>query len=107
MKQLGYRILSLGVAAVLIGLWQVLADLRVFPPTFLPAPSRTIEALWRGLTDDKLAQMWINTGLRMLLGWLLASIFGIVVGSALSLSRTLYIYVGPTLEFLRPLPASA
>jgi ABC-type nitrate/sulfonate/bicarbonate transport system permease component len=44
---------------------------------------------------------------RMIYGWLLASLVGVVLGAAIGTSRLLRAYVVPTLEFLRPLPASA
>jgi len=47
------------------------------------------------------------TGLRMLLGWALASLFGVVIGAAIGSSRLARDLLEPTLEFVRPLPASA
>jgi len=101
------RLLSLVVAAAFVGLWQLAANYRVFPPTFLPGPYQSVVALWKGLAGRALLDMWIETGIRMLVGWLLASLLGIVIGTAISLSSRLEAYLAPTLEFLRPLPASA
>ncbi len=44
---------------------------------------------------------------RMFWGWLVASLVGIVLGAAIGISANLRDFLGPTLEFLRPLPASA
>ena len=43
----------------------------------------------------------------MIGGWLVASIFGVALGALVGSSRAAREYVAPTLEFLRPLPASA
>jgi ABC-type nitrate/sulfonate/bicarbonate transport system permease component len=48
-----------------------------------------------------------QTLLRMLLGWGLASLAGISLGALIGMSSWAQIWIGPTLEFLRPLPASA
>jgi len=49
----------------------------------------------------------LGTLQHMALGWLLASIAGIVLGALIGSSRAMRAYVAPMLEFLRPLPASA
>ena len=40
-------------------------------------------------------------------GWLAASIAGVALGALIGSSKAAREYIGPTLEFLRPLPASA
>ena len=40
-------------------------------------------------------------------GWVVASIAGVAMGALIGSSATARAYIGPTLEFLRPLPASA
>ena len=40
-------------------------------------------------------------------GWLLASLIGIALGALIGISATARAYLQPTLEFMRPLPASA
>jgi ABC-type nitrate/sulfonate/bicarbonate transport system permease component len=51
--------------------------------------------------------MFLGTVKRMILGWLLASIAGIALGAVIGSSTMLRTYLQPTLEVLRPLPASA
>jgi len=43
----------------------------------------------------------------MLHGWLLASLIGVALGALIGISATARTYLQPTLEFMRPLPASA
>jgi sulfonate transport system permease protein len=60
-----------------------------------------------GFASGTLAAQLLQTVQRMLIGWLLASLIGIVLGALIGLSKPARAYLGPTLEFLRPLPASA
>ena len=60
-----------------------------------------------GLTDGEMLDKTVRTVERMVYGWLLASLIGIVLGAIVGVSQTARAYVEPTLEFLRPLPASA
>ena len=43
----------------------------------------------------------------MIYGWLLASLLGVALGALVGSSRAARQFLGPTLEFLRPIPASA
>jgi ABC-type nitrate/sulfonate/bicarbonate transport system permease component len=76
-------------------------------PVFFPPPSRTIAALYRQFADGTIWQPLAATTLRMIYGWMLASLLGVALGAAIGTSRAARDYLEPTLEFLRPLPASA
>ena len=102
-----WRIVSFAVAAGLIALWQLIANLRLVSPVFLPGPDRAWTALVRGFSSGELFAKLVGTLEHMALGWLLASIAGIVLGALIGSSRAMRAYVAPMLEFLRPLPASA
>lgn len=98
---------SLGVLAGLVGLWQVAAQLELVSPVFFPAPLRSFESLWEQMGT---ADFWLafrETVTRMALGFFTASIAGVALGAAIGLSPRLRAYVEPTLELIRPLPASA
>ncbi len=103
-------LLNMGALLFAIGLlaiWQVLSDLRVISPVFFPPPSRAISELVSRLLDGAAWPSIQSTCLRMLFGWLCASLLGIVLGAAIGSSRAARDYLEPTLEFVRPLPASA
>jgi ABC-type nitrate/sulfonate/bicarbonate transport system permease component len=104
---LGWRLASLGVGVLLVLLWQRIADARLISPVFLPGPDRAWAALAGGVESGDLLPKLGATVLRMIYGWLLASLLGIALGAAVGISRAARRYVGPTLEFLRPLPAPA
>ena len=56
-----WRIGSLAVGAMLIALWQVIAQLKLVSPVFLPSPERAASALMRGLSDGTLPPMIAGT----------------------------------------------
>lgn len=97
---------SLALLAALIALWWAASHTGWFSPAFLPTPQATAASLAEGLRGDLLQASLATIG-RMLQGWLLASVGGIALGAAIASSATLRPWVQPTLEFLRPLPASA
>jgi sulfonate transport system permease protein len=100
-------IAAVGFALALIIAWQLLADARLISPIFFPAPSRALEVLAARVMDGSIFAPLAATVLRMIFGWLLACLAGIVLGAAIASSRIARDLLEPTLEFLRPLPASA
>ncbi|HWI36263.1 MAG TPA: ABC transporter permease [Burkholderiales bacterium] len=92
---------------LLIGLWQLAAELKVINPVFFPSPGRTFGELYMQVTSGRLWQPLGATALRMLYGWALACVLGIALGAAIGTSRLAREYLEPLLDFLRPLPASA
>jgi ABC-type nitrate/sulfonate/bicarbonate transport system permease component len=98
---------SLVVTAALVAGWQLIADLQLISPIFLPGPSRAWRALVDGFYADNIAGQTAATVERMIYGWLLSSIVGVALGALIGSSRRAQAYLGPTLEFIRPLPASA
>jgi sulfonate transport system permease protein len=102
--------LNIGALLFAIGMlatWQVLSDLRVISPVFFPPPSRAVSELVSRFADGAALPSIQSTCLRMLFGWLCASLLGVVLGAAIGSSRVARDYLEPTLEFVRPLPASA
>jgi sulfonate transport system permease protein len=107
MKALASRLLSFAVVALLIALWQAIADAKLISPVYLPGPDRAFAALIHGLTASDLGAKLIGTIEHMMEGWLAASIFGVALGALIGSSQQARAFIAPTLEFLRPLPASA
>ena len=92
---------------VIIFLWWAVSTAGWVSRVFLPSPQATWASLVEGVTDgDLLAFTWATVS-RMLLGWALASLLGVALGAVIGLSSTARAYMQPTLEFIRPLPASA
>jgi sulfonate transport system permease protein len=106
-----FRILDIvlgivGLLALLWG-WHVVTALELISRVFLPSPVATLAALEWGLTNGDLLPQTLATINRMIQGWLLASFVAIAIGSVIGVSQVARAYIQPTLEFLRPLPASA
>ena len=98
---------GLAFMAVMVGLWQVVASQRLVSPVYLPSPDRVARALVVGLWQGTLLEKVGATVARMAVGWLLASLLGIGIGLLIGLAPRLRAWLQPTLEVLRPLPASA
>jgi ABC-type nitrate/sulfonate/bicarbonate transport system permease component len=98
---------SLAVGAGFVLLWQYVADAKLVSPVFLPGPDRAWAALVAGFESGALADKWLGTVERMIYGWFLASLLGIMLGAAIGVSAQARAYFGPLLECIRPLPASA
>jgi ABC-type nitrate/sulfonate/bicarbonate transport system permease component len=103
-------LLNLGAALFalsIVAAWQLLSDARILSPVYFPSPSHALTELWHRILDGSALRSLEATSLRMLFGWFFASLLGIVLGAAIGSSRKARDYLEPTLEFLRPLPASA
>ena len=103
---------SVVVLAALVGVWWAASNGGWISRVFLPTPQATWASLAEGLnlggrTDGELWAYTRATVGRMLQGWLLASLFGVLLGAAIGVSPAVRAWVQPTLEFIRPLPASA
>lgn len=107
LQKLGWKAASLLVGAAFVLIWQMIADTGLISRIFLPGPDTTWLALMRGMRHGRLIEMFMATTERMIYGWLLASLIGIALGAVIGMSQNLRAYLGPTLEAIRPLPASA
>ena len=101
---------TLGSGAVflaLLALWWAASHGGWISRVFLPTPEATAASLREGRDGGELGSFTLATTLRMLEGWLLASVLGVALGALIGVSATARSYLQPTLEFIRPLPASA
>jgi sulfonate transport system permease protein len=107
MRALAWRGAGLVVVVALIALWGEIAALKLVSPVFLPTPARVWMALEHGFLHGSLGAKLVGTVNHMLGGWLAASIVGVALGALIGTSKAARETIAPTLEFLRPLPASA
>lgn len=107
MRRWAWRLGSVLVCVALVLLWQAAADARLVSPVFLPGPDKVWLALRRGFASGVLSDKLAGTVLRMIEGWAVASVLGVGLGVLIGVSAAARAWLGPTLEFLRPLPASA
>ncbi len=107
------RLGALAVLCAWIALWWMASNAGWVSRVFLPTPQATFASLLEGLNlsggsgNGELLGYTRATVMRMVEGWLLASLFGVALGAAIGVSPTVRAWVQPTLEFIRPLPASA
>ncbi|WP_457940372.1 ABC transporter permease [Mesorhizobium sp. 10J20-29] len=103
------RILAYDLPAILLLLlgWHMLSATGMVSRAFVPSPAAAAQSLWWGFTHGGLGRDTLATVLLMVQGWLLASIIGVILGSLIGSWRPARDTLGPILEFLRPLPASA
>ena len=106
-ERIAWPLASLAVTALFIGLWQWISSHGYVSKVFLPGPDRAWSALVRDYTSGKLVGEVEVTVLRMIYGWLIASIAGIAIGAAIGISPWARVWIAPALEMIRPLPASA
>ena len=98
---------SLALLAGIVVLWWLASHGQWVSKVFLPTPEATVAALAEGLGQGQLAGYTAATVGRMLAGWLLASLLGVALGALIGSSPAARAWLQPTLEFIRPLPASA
>jgi NitT/TauT family transport system permease protein len=91
--------------SVLIGIWALLAMLKVWPPYVFPSPQGVIESLAAGFADHS---FWIAIGVsmkRMLLGYSLSVVLGMVLGLGVGSNKFLEETMGGLLVSLQSLPS--
>ena len=102
-----WRLDAIAFAAGLLLLWHLLAEQKIISPIFFPSPRRTLGQLYERFADGSIWLPLSQTTLRMIYGWLLACVLGVLLGSLIGSFKTARAYLDPLLEFVRPLPASA
>lgn len=98
---------SILLAVVMLAIWQLLAAYEVISSLFFPPPSRTLAKLWLLMTQGDIWPPTWATIVRMIYGWAAASVAGVILGALITRSKIIHELIGPTLEFMRPMPASA
>jgi sulfonate transport system permease protein len=111
-SQLSGWLPSAAVFAGLLGCWWLASNAGWVSRVFLPTPEATLLSLAEGLNltgsgNGELLAFTQATVSRMLQGWLLASLIGVALGALIGTSAAARAWLQPTLEFVRPLPASA
>ena len=101
--------LAAGVGGILIflGLWQAVVAVSALHYDYLPPPSQILWALAAMITARPLAAEIGHTLAAALLGWILATSLGLLIGVLFGLSSTARRYSLASVEVLRPLPGIA
>lgn len=93
--------------ALVLVIWQLAVQFGIVNKLFVATPIASFGVVFNRLASGELFESVGSTTGRMILGWLLASTIGILLGALIGSSRLAQDLLTPTLEALRPLPASA
>jgi NitT/TauT family transport system permease protein len=89
----------------LIGIWILLAKLKVWPPYVFPTPKGVAESLWAGFADHSFWIAIVVSMKRMLLGYSLSVVLGMVLGLGVASNKFLEETMGGLLVSLQSLPS--
>ncbi len=91
--------------AALIAIWVVIARLKIWPPYIFPDPKGVLESLYAGFSDKSFLIAIGVSMRRMLLGYGLSVIFGMVLGLLVASNKFLEETLGGLLVSLQSLPS--
>ena len=103
------RVVLLGAAGILtfLAVWELAVRLSWVNASYVPPPTAVFSALGSFLLDRHYWEAVGNTMLTWVIGMVVATIAGIVLGTLIGLSPFLRRYTRSTIEFLRPIPSVA
>jgi NitT/TauT family transport system permease protein len=90
---------------VLIAIWAVLAKLKIWPSYVFPTPKGVAESLWAGFADHSFWIAILVSMKRMLLGYSLSVVLGMVLGLGVASNKFLEETMGGLLVSLQSLPS--
>jgi len=98
------RVLPFLSVVVFLAIWELVVRMRDIPPIILPAPSAIADYLVRMIADGSLPYHLGITFLRILAGFAVASVLGILIGVFMGMSRVASRVLDPWIAALYPLP---
>jgi NitT/TauT family transport system permease protein len=107
------RLLSVLSPLLLLGLWEVLASVRVIDTRFFPAPSNIFMVVWQMMqpsTQYPSGELWTNLGIslqRIAIGFLIGAVPGVIVGLAVGLFSPVRAIIQPLVDATFPIPKIA
>ena len=100
-------VLSVLLFCASVGAWEGLVRLFEVPAFILPAPSQVALALWRGFSSGLYLQHLSHTLLETMLGFIAGSALGLILGTAVALSRPVEFFLYPYIVMFQSLPKVA
>jgi sulfonate transport system permease protein len=100
-------VISLALPVFLLCVWQLLSSLGVIRPIILPSPLQVAEMMIQLLMSGDLLKHIASSGIRVIEGFLLAAVAGLVLGMATGLFRSFGRFAELLLQLLKPIPPIA
>jgi NitT/TauT family transport system permease protein len=99
---------------VILLLWQAASFLQLLPSALFPAPVDVAVAWWSWLTAEGSGRYdgtWLGdallTGSRVLIGFAIAAVTGVILGILMGYFRLMFTVLDPLVQLFRPIPAVA
>ncbi|MDJ0781652.1 MAG: ABC transporter permease subunit [Desulfosarcinaceae bacterium] len=96
---------------IILTAWVVLCELEIVPPLFWPSPLAVLEKFWtiatEGYRGHTLLGHFLISLYRVMAGFLLGTICGVLLGIAMGLSSVVRGLFDPIIELYRPVPPLA
>lgn len=90
---------------LLVGIWEIIYRLRIWPPYLFPSPGDVAQSLWAGLLDRTfLIGTWMSLK-RIFIGYSISLLMGIVLGLFVARFKILEETVGSLIGVLQVLPS--
>lgn len=99
--------ISVGVFALLLGIWWLITATGMVEPLFLPSPSEVFESLHHQIQNG---QLWDDARVsiyRVLVGFALATVMAIPIGVLIGTYRVWEAAIEPLVDFIRYMPVVA
>jgi len=91
--------------AVLLGLWTLLVELKIWPPYLFPGPWSVGQALWAGFADHSFLIAIAVSMRRVLFGYGVSVVLGMILGLGVASNKFLEETMGGLLVSLQSLPS--
>lgn len=98
------RVLPLASVILLTVIWELAVQWREIPPIILPAPSSIARYLFAMIADGSLPFHLGVTFMRIMGGFLVAGLFGVLIGVFMGMSKVVARVLDPWIAALYPLP---
>lgn len=99
-----YSLISFVAFAVL---WEVFSQMTIIDPRFFPPPSKVFVAGWKLIKNGELWHHLSISCIRIVFGFMMGAVPGIVLGLIMGMSRTIRIILDPLVAATYPLPKIA
>jgi ABC-type nitrate/sulfonate/bicarbonate transport system permease component len=93
--------------AIFFGVWELTSRTGLVNGVLLPPPSVILPQLWVTLLDGSFLSPLLDTMTLLFIGYAIACVLGIAIGTMMGISRTAFDLFEPLIETIRPVPKVA